>query len=80
MQIRDGILKKKIEVSRKECPTFECYWPRLDPGSFTQGIGYTHRSNNWICGRREINGCPLEPKVKPHENRKSVRKKDKSLP
>ena len=58
MLIRDRALKKKVDVCDKDCPNKKCYWPRLDPGSFTQGVGYKHRSNNWICGTREIKGCP----------------------
>jgi hypothetical protein len=58
MKIKDKHLKKMVDVSDKDCPTKECYWPRLDPGSFTQGIGYRHRSDDWLCGTREAHGCP----------------------
>lgn len=58
MKIYDKNLKKKVDVLRKECMTFKCYWPRLDPGSFTQGVGYRFRSNDWLCGTREVHGCP----------------------
>jgi hypothetical protein len=58
MIIRDKSLKKDVDVSDKRCPQRPCYWARMDPGVFTQGVGYRHRSNNWLCGNREINGCP----------------------
>ena len=58
MNIKDKHLKKMVDVSDKDCPKRECYWPRLDPGSFTQGVGYRHRSDDWLCGNREIHGCP----------------------
>lgn len=67
MKIRDKQIKKMVDVSREECPTFECYWPRPDPGVFTQGQGYRQRASGsagWLCGRREISGCPRPPKVK----------------
>jgi hypothetical protein len=64
MKIRDKNLKKFVNVAASDCPKMECYWPRLDPGIFNQGFGYRHRSNDWLCGTREINGCPLSPKLK----------------
>lgn len=64
MQIRDKKLKKMINVCDKDCPKRTCYWPRSDPGTFNQGQGYKFRSHNWLCGTREIKGCPDEPKFK----------------
>ena len=64
MKIKDKTLKKLIDVAEKDCPRHKCYWPRQDPGTFTQGQGYRFRSNNWLCGTREINGCPEEIKLK----------------
>jgi hypothetical protein len=68
MIVKDKNLKKLINVSRKECPTFDCYWPRVNPGIFNQGIGYRSfgdkRDKEWLCGSREIDGCPKNPKVK----------------
>jgi len=58
VKIKDKRLKKLVDVSDKDCPARKCYWPRLDPGSFTQGIGYRHRSDDWLCGTREAHGCP----------------------
>lgn len=58
MKIKDKHLKKMVDVSDKDCPKRKCYWPRLDPGYFTQGLGYRHRSDDWLCGTREIHGCP----------------------
>lgn len=40
MKIKDKKINKIVDVSRKECPEFECYWHREDPGVFTQGVGY----------------------------------------
>ncbi len=64
MKVKDKALNKMIDVSQKDCPTFTCYWPRPDPGIFTQGQGYRKASvdRGWICGNREIRGCPDCPK------------------
>jgi hypothetical protein len=71
MKVRDKTLKVFVDVPRKECPTYVCYWPRLNPGSFCQGRGYRSygdaRDKEWLCGRREINGCPITPGVKGEE-------------
>jgi hypothetical protein len=32
MKVRDKTLKVFVDVSRKDCPTYSCYWPRLNPG------------------------------------------------
>jgi hypothetical protein len=61
MQIHDKELRRKISVAAIDCPKKQCYWPRPDPGSFTQGKGYKFRSNDWLCGTREANGCPVNP-------------------
>lgn len=68
MKIKVKIGRKFVvtDVSDKDCP---CFWNRKDPGSFTQGVGYRTRTNakggiDWLCGRREINGCP-HPKPEP---------------
>ena len=58
MKIRDKNLKETVDVYDKECLNRKCYWPRQDPGIFNQGVGYKFRSNNWLCGTREIRGCP----------------------
>jgi hypothetical protein len=58
MKVRDKNIKKDVDVACKECLKRECYWPREDPGSFTQGQGYRFRSKDWLCGNREIHGCP----------------------
>jgi hypothetical protein len=69
MMVRDRQLKQLVDVVDKDCPKRTCYWPRQDPGSFSQGVGYRTRLNakggiDWLCGRREINGCP-HPKPEP---------------
>ena len=58
MKVRDKELKKDVNVMCKDCPKFKCYWARPDPGSFSVGRGYKFRSNNYLCGHREIHGCP----------------------
>jgi hypothetical protein len=69
MEVRDKKLKVKVDVSDKLCPLRACYWPRLDPGTFTQGVGYRTRPGprRWLCGNREIHGCP-HPKPEPDKN------------
>jgi hypothetical protein len=60
VKVRDKANKVMVDVAHKECPTRECYWPRPDPGVFTQGVGYRARTGTpgWLCGNREIHGCP----------------------
>ena len=61
MKIKDKKIKKEVDISDKDCPKRPCYWPRPDPGIFTQGQGYRQRSSGpvgWLCGTREIHGCP----------------------
>ena len=61
MKVRDKNVKEWVDVSDKECPKRECYWPRPDPGAFTHGVGYRARhqgKRDWLCGNREIRGCP----------------------
>ncbi len=66
MKIKDKSLKVLVDVAQKECQSFTCYWPRPDPGVFTQGQGYRQREcrQGWLCGRREIHGCPVSPVAK----------------
>ena len=68
MTVKDKDLGKEVDVSCRECPTYSCYWPRLHPGVFVQGQGYHHLGGalgkEWICGTREIRGCPENPKPK----------------
>lgn len=62
MKIKDG--KQTVDVCHNDCPKRRCYWPRPDPGVFTQCQGYKSRSSKpskeWICGTRAIHGCPDE--------------------
>jgi len=62
MKVRDKKIKETVDVADKECLSRKCYWPRPDPGVFVQGRGYHTRhpgkKPEWLCGRREINGCP----------------------
>lgn len=60
MKVYDKEVKKKVDVCDKDCLNRSCYWPRSDPGVFTQGQGYRSRTYDagWMCGNREIHGCP----------------------
>lgn len=60
MTIRDRERRLDVWVRDQDCPTRPCYWPRPDPGVFTQGVGYRSREGKpfWICGTREVSGCP----------------------
>jgi hypothetical protein len=64
MKVYDKDIKSQVDVCDKDCPKRDCYWPRTDPGVFVQGRGYRSRgskpSNEYICGTREIHGCPDE--------------------
>lgn len=60
MKVKVKGYPKPIDVSCKDCPNKSCFWPRSDPGTFVQGRGYRFRSNDWLCGTREIHGCPQE--------------------
>ena len=63
MKVRDKKLKQTVDVYEPACLTRKCYWPRPDPGVFTQGQGYRSRPGaGWLCGTREIHGCPDQPK------------------
>jgi len=65
MKVKDKNVKEMVEVVGKRCLTASCYWPRPDPGSFTQGVGYSQRKSGklgWLCGTREIHGCPYRIK------------------
>ena len=66
MKVKDKSLKKDVDVMCKDCPSYQCYWPRPNPGIFTQGQGYRKygdsRDNMYLCGNREIRGCPDNPK------------------
>ena len=68
MKVYDKNVKKKVEVAEKECPEYTCYWARPNPGIFTQGQGYRSygdsRDKMWLCGTREIHGCPENPTKK----------------
>ena len=61
MKVRDKKLKLFVEMRDKDCPQRDCYWPRPDPGVFTQGQGYRRRvgKQGWLCGTREVRGCPI---------------------
>ena len=64
MKVKDKDINEFVDVCAKECVLHKrpCYWPRPDPGVFTQGKGYKSRgskpSKYYICGTRAIHGCP----------------------
>lgn len=74
MKVKDKALKVLVDVSHKDCPNRECYWARPDPGVFTQGQGYRQRASGdkgFICGHREIHGCPDTYSVRNGEDGKN---------
>jgi len=77
MRIRDKNVKEIVDVSDKDCLHRPCYWPRPDPGVFTPGIGYRTRhpgrKPDWLCGNREIRGCPC-PKPPPESTQPTSEK------
>ena len=60
MKVKDKDIGQYVDVCHEECPERECYWPRTDPGAFVKGRGYRSRGGeeNWLCGNRQIHGCP----------------------
>lgn len=59
MKIHDKELKVKVDVYEPSCLKKECYWPRTNPGSFSQGRGYNNANlKEWLCGTRHAHGCP----------------------
>jgi hypothetical protein len=76
MKVKDSHCGHYVDVAYKECPGRSCYWPRPDPGVFTQGIGYRTRNPGkpveWLCGTRNIHGCP-------QNNYRSLRRSDDPL-
>jgi hypothetical protein len=62
MKVKDNTTKELVDVLDRECLRRSCYWPRPDPGIFTQGVGYRTRhpgrKTEWLCGSREARGCP----------------------
>lgn len=60
MKVRDRNIEQTVDVADRRCLKCSCYWPRPDPGVFTQGQGYRTRTGKqgWLCGTREIRGCP----------------------
>ena len=61
MKIKDKKISILVDVIDQRCFAKTCYWPRPDPGSFSQGRGYHYDpkyDRGYICGTREIHGCP----------------------
>ena len=56
MKVHDKNVNQKVDVASPRCLQCSCYWPRSDPGTFTQGQGYRRREGKpeWLCGTREI--------------------------
>lgn len=61
MKVRDKVLKVNVDVFARACMTYKCYWPRQNPGVFVQGRGYNNPTKDYLCGTREIRGCPDAP-------------------
>ena len=70
MLVRDRSIPMMVEMRDKDCLSRSCYWPRPDPGVFTQGQGYRSREGKrqWLCGTREIHGCPASSRVRQGED------------
>jgi len=87
MLITDKKLKKQVFVSDENCIILKCYWARPNPGIFVQGRGYQRfgdeRDNQYICGTREIHGCPEREEREARKSKKremrSKKKKCSSL-
>ncbi len=61
MKTRDKELKETVDVCDRGCLKKPCYWPRPNPGSFTQGRGYRSTCDKgWVCGTRHAHGCPVD--------------------
>lgn len=58
MKVRDKNVGALVDVFEPACLGKRCYWPRTNPGSFVQGRGYSGATNDWLCGTRQIHGCP----------------------
>ncbi len=60
MRVKDKAAGHMVSVCESNCLRKPCYWPRPDPGVFTQGQGYRSRLGKqiWLCGTREVRGCP----------------------
>lgn len=59
MRVKDRNLNVLVEVYEPACVRGKkCYWPRIDPGVFTQGRGYSGGGKEWLCGTRHAYGCP----------------------
>ncbi len=66
VKVRDKHLKRDVDVYCKDCPKYKCYWARPDPGVFIPGQGYRKApvDRGYLCGNREIRGCPEQPDFK----------------
>jgi len=68
MMAYDPQVKKRVSVAHHDCPRRTRYWPRPDPGVFCPGQGYRTREPGrpprWLCGTRELDGCPADCVVK----------------
>ena len=60
MKIKDKNIQETVDVFARGCLQKTCYWPRPNPGSFTQGRGYQNTGvKGWVCGTRHAHGCPV---------------------
>ena len=67
MRVNDKKIGKKVDVFDPKCINRHCYWPRSNPGIFTQGQGYSRGSDDYLCGTREVHGCPDDKDHKTEE-------------
>lgn len=58
MKVKDKNLKMMVNVYASNCLNKSCYWPRSNPGVFSQGRGYSNATNEMLCGTRHAHGCP----------------------
>lgn len=54
------IAGEMVDVASDDCKAMPCLWIRRDPGSYSQGRGYSQRGSDLICGTRAIHGCPVQ--------------------
>jgi hypothetical protein len=48
LKVKDKTLNVKVDVYCAQCQSYECYWPRPDPGVFTQGQGYKNPGPKFV--------------------------------
>ncbi len=56
----------KVLVSRKECPTFECFVPHKyqHHGQTIDSKSNDWQDKHWSCANNNYHGCPDIPRIK----------------